>query len=254
MAEEDESVQWGPVLGWGFFIVLLWTITSWPAPKILLAQVMVALGIAWTDSDQVTDGDKLDAVIGIAIGLIGAAIALQQYLLSVRQHDAEVKESKRRGKPSVVSIPGGFGPADGRVSYSCSLRIQNDGDRPIENIYWTVLFPHSDSHSTRFIPAPGSALHTGAEIRTGDQGELYWAWTGLTAGPVYDRPHNLPLATVEFSSPPGVRPPRHLTQCEYFLECRDGRFPEKNFGELDVSLLAAFNNIPDDKTVRLGDD
>jgi hypothetical protein len=81
----------------GLFIVLLWTMTSWPAPNFLLAQLMVALGIARTDSEQVTDGDKIDAVISIGIGLVGVAIALQQHLLSLRQHGAELKES--RGVP-----------------------------------------------------------------------------------------------------------------------------------------------------------
>jgi hypothetical protein len=215
---------------------------------VVLAVVCVALAIAtgWHLLDVkwscMGDGDKLTAAIGLLLGLIGLAIALQQYRLSRHQHFAARAEANRRAVLSLQSIGRHIAVVEGWSWYRCELRLFNSGDRPAENVYWSIFLPHSDFHRVEFSVAAGGELARKFEGST--EGDRYYEWSGLCRGPAYEN-HGIPLAEVAFGTSPGRTLPKRMLDCEYRLESRDGRFPTVGVEKLNLSMLADIPDVPD---------
>ena len=214
---------------------------------ILARWLMDAAGINWAD---VPVGDRLNAVVGICVGAVGVFVGCIASVIAFQQYRMAVEAANRRASLSLVS----FNKVSDTLNashenpinrYRCELRLLNTGDLATQDVYWTVFMPHSTAHRVTLAAMVGTVVGAKDE-GTDEHGDRYQEWSGVTTGPVYGN-HSVPFARVSYFSAQGTRLPKSMQRCEYRLDCRDGRFPTKGLGTLDVSWAAGIADMPDVK-------
>lgn len=107
----------------------------WLWLKTQVARLMMALGVDWPG---MSDGDKLNALISIVVGLIGIGIGLMGYRIAKRATDIadiqhQLLEAERARIPSVF------------------LYIENDPDKIQDGIAYYSVKIHNNSKNTRAV-------------------------------------------------------------------------------------------------------
>jgi hypothetical protein len=137
----------------------------WLWLKTKFALLMVAIGIDWPN---MADGDKLNAVIGSGIGLIGIGLGVLGYKLTKRQGEiAEAQHrffqdetSKTTDLRVIVEGMTNTMTSDASVPTTVRFAVHNGGNKSADGFYWELLIPAALSHMIGFFDEDGAVLQS----------------------------------------------------------------------------------------------
>jgi hypothetical protein len=225
---EDErrwrTEYWPTVLG-AAFICLICVAMNWSLAKMLVGQAMEALGISWTNPDQVSDGDKLEFVASTLLGLGGVFLAWLAYRIDDTQHRLLLEQRAQKARPIIYWQM--LGDTSGDYDYH-GLYIANAGERTLREYDWTILFP-DDWKNDVSIDIDGGVMTSGNmaidDAPNADEPlPLYVEYEGHLKVPVWPKRHKrLGQVVVKAGAGKGL-------SLQWSVTCEDGTFPSTGIG------------------------
>lgn len=198
----------------------------------------------WLHSDYMAVASVAIALLtlGVAtwIALRQTAITKRQGEIAEEQHRIWSEQLAKRVDLSVVCNMKSVSLSDDRLKHHhiYSLSIANSGTKTARDIYWRLFALRRNDNSDPLITAKdGNVVIASGEDNQRtfeDEYATYNYLEGRHAGPIY------PAQTVEFAKIQMKIPHQdfmeyRLDNCEWSLDCEDGRFPTKGTSILDLN-------------------
>jgi hypothetical protein len=151
----------------------------WLWIKTKIALMMMAVGIDWPNVD---DGDKLNAAIGVVIGMIGVGLGVLAYKLSRRQtelaehqHQVMMDELTRKAVLTIAADASRQTDTDGSIE----VGIHNSGTKSTSMFYWELIVDDD-------LLLGVTAEFKGSAVEDNAMDDVPCTrWTGVFKGPVY---------------------------------------------------------------------